>query len=100
MIFVCITYIFSHPIFFFLHNEVYEFSFWAFGGCQGYNWESWKKGGGWYNFLITKVPELANAGITHVWLPPPSQSHSDGTPLPNSSVYVYIISIDLCWVSF
>lgn len=41
---------------------------------QGFNWESWKKEGGWYNFLGGVVGSLADAGITHVWLPPPSQS--------------------------
>ncbi|KAL3734828.1 hypothetical protein ACJRO7_024067 [Eucalyptus globulus] len=41
---------------------------------QGFNWESSEKEGGWYNSLKNLVPDLANAGITHVWLPPPSQS--------------------------
>ncbi|KAJ8618978.1 hypothetical protein MRB53_015164 [Persea americana] len=41
---------------------------------QGFNWESWKKEEGWYNFLQKSVGSLADAGITHVWLPPPSQS--------------------------
>ncbi|KAF8024551.1 hypothetical protein BT93_F1656 [Corymbia citriodora subsp. variegata] len=41
---------------------------------QGFNWESCKKEGGWYNSLRNLVPDLAKAGITHVWLPPPSQS--------------------------
>ncbi|KAK1555446.1 hypothetical protein Q3G72_026539 [Acer saccharum] len=45
---------------------------------QGFNWASCNKPGGWYNFLKNSVDELANAGITHVWLPPPSQSHADG----------------------
>ncbi|XP_058727164.1 alpha-amylase-like [Vicia villosa] len=40
---------------------------------QGFNWESSSKGG-WYNSLKNTIPDLANAGITHVWLPPPSQS--------------------------
>ncbi|PKI50637.1 hypothetical protein CRG98_028949 [Punica granatum] len=40
---------------------------------QGFNWESSKKGG-WYNSLKSLVLDLAGAGITHVWLPPPSQS--------------------------
>ncbi|XP_031128289.1 alpha-amylase-like [Ipomoea triloba] len=44
---------------------------------QGFNWESNKQQGGWYNSLIKSIPDLANAGITHVWLPPPSHSHSD-----------------------
>ncbi|KAJ4701759.1 Alpha-amylase [Melia azedarach] len=41
---------------------------------QGFNWESCNKAGGWYNFLKKRIPDLANTGITHVWLPPPSQS--------------------------
>ncbi|XWS21190.1 hypothetical protein CRYUN_Cryun30bG0034000 [Craigia yunnanensis] len=41
---------------------------------QGFNWESWNKAGGWYNFLQNSVSDIANAGVTHVWLPPPSQS--------------------------
>ncbi|KAH7849624.1 hypothetical protein Vadar_020529 [Vaccinium darrowii] len=41
---------------------------------QGFNWESSNKQGGWYNSLLPLIPELASAGITHVWLPPPSQS--------------------------
>lgn len=43
---------------------------------QGFNWESWKKEGGWYNFLRNSIPELASSGITHVWLPPSSHSVS------------------------
>ncbi|KAL5201570.1 hypothetical protein ABZP36_035924 [Zizania latifolia] len=41
---------------------------------QGFNWESWKKQGGWYNFLHGRVDDIAAAGVTHVWLPPPSHS--------------------------
>lgn len=41
--------------------------------CQGFNWESSKKGG-WYRSLTNSIPELSASGITHVWLPPPSQS--------------------------
>lgn len=41
---------------------------------QGFNWESWKKDGGWYNWLKTLVDDVAASGATHVWLPPPSQS--------------------------
>ncbi|XP_014514988.1 alpha-amylase [Vigna radiata var. radiata] len=48
---------------------------------QGFNWESSKKGG-WYNSLKNSIPDLANAGITHVWLPPPSQSVSPEGYLP------------------
>ncbi|EOY14465.1 hypothetical protein QUC31_000053 [Theobroma cacao] len=41
---------------------------------QGFNWESCNKAGGWYNSLKNSIPDIANAGVTHVWLPPPSQS--------------------------
>ncbi|KAL5705734.1 alpha-amylase [Ranunculus cassubicifolius] len=41
---------------------------------QGFNWESCNKKEGWYNFLQNSVSDLANIGITHVWLPPPSHS--------------------------
>lgn len=41
---------------------------------QGFNWESCNKPGGWYNFLKNSVSDIADAGVTHVWLPPPSQS--------------------------
>ncbi|KAE8718133.1 hypothetical protein F3Y22_tig00110017pilonHSYRG00045 [Hibiscus syriacus] len=40
----------------------------------GFNWESCNKAGGWYNSLKNFIPDIANAGVTHVWLPPPSQS--------------------------
>ncbi|OIW21516.1 hypothetical protein TanjilG_05525 [Lupinus angustifolius] len=48
---------------------------------QGFNWESSNKGG-WYNSLKNTIPDLANAGITHVWLPPPSQSVAPQGYLP------------------
>ncbi|XP_019156826.1 PREDICTED: alpha-amylase-like [Ipomoea nil] len=41
---------------------------------QGFTWTSKDQPGGWWNWLITKVPDLADAGITHVWLPPPSNA--------------------------
>ncbi|KAI3843251.1 hypothetical protein MKX03_030748 [Papaver bracteatum] len=41
---------------------------------KGFNWDSSNKEGGWYNFLKNSAPkDLASAGITHVWLPPPLQ---------------------------
>ncbi|GJN15969.1 hypothetical protein PR202_gb02918 [Eleusine coracana subsp. coracana] len=43
---------------------------------QGFNWESWKAQGGWYNCLKARVNDIADAGVTHVWLPPPSHSVS------------------------
>ncbi|KAF8401534.1 hypothetical protein HHK36_012476 [Tetracentron sinense] len=49
---------------------------------QGFNWQSWKKEGGWYNFLRNSIPELSSAGITHVWLPPPSHSAAPEGYLP------------------
>lgn len=49
---------------------------------QGFNWESSNKNG-WYNSLKSSVPDLANAGITHVWLPPSSQSAGSGEGISN-----------------
>ncbi|KAL9238435.1 hypothetical protein vseg_012855 [Gypsophila vaccaria] len=49
---------------------------------QGFNWESWNKPGGLYNFLLSSVDELCQAGVTHVWLPPPSHSVSPQGYLP------------------
>ncbi|KAJ3695892.1 hypothetical protein LUZ60_001269 [Juncus effusus] len=44
---------------------------------QAFNWESWRKEGGWYNFLGGRVRTIANASVTHVWLPPPTHSVSE-----------------------
>ncbi|CAD6245496.1 unnamed protein product [Miscanthus lutarioriparius] len=49
---------------------------------QGFNWESCKKQGGWYRFLQARVDDIANAGATHVWLPPPSHSVSPQGYMP------------------
>ncbi|XVE55904.1 hypothetical protein DITRI_Ditri03aG0194400 [Diplodiscus trichospermus] len=49
---------------------------------QGFNWESSNKAGGWYNFLKNSVSDIANAGVTHVWLTPPSQSVAPQGYLP------------------
>ncbi|KAL0438716.1 UNVERIFIED_CONTAM: Alpha-amylase [Sesamum latifolium] len=49
---------------------------------QGFNWESSSKQGGWYNSLLNLVPDLASARVTHVWLPPPSQSAAPQGYLP------------------
>lgn len=48
---------------------------------QGFNWES-SNSGRWYNSLKSSVSDLSNAGITHVWLPPPSQSAAPQGYLP------------------
>jgi len=54
---------------------------------QGFNWESCKKQGGWYKFLQARVDDIANAGATHVWLPPPSHSVApQGAPLPAATL--------------
>ncbi|KAL6858816.1 hypothetical protein ACP4OV_017818 [Aristida adscensionis] len=49
---------------------------------QGFNWESCKKQGGWYRFLQERVDDIAGAGVTHVWLPPPSHSVSPQGYMP------------------
>lgn len=49
---------------------------------QGFNWESCNKAGGWYNSLKNYVDDIANAGVTHVWLPPPSHAVSPQGYLP------------------
>ncbi|GLT32427.1 hypothetical protein SLA2020_070960 [Shorea laevis] len=49
---------------------------------QGFDWESSNKQGGWYNSLKNSVSDIAAAGITHVWLPPPSQSAASQGYLP------------------
>ncbi|CAD6245502.1 unnamed protein product [Miscanthus lutarioriparius] len=49
---------------------------------QGFNWESCKQQGGWYNRLKAQVDDIAKAGVTHVWLPPPSHSVSPQGYMP------------------
>ncbi|GMH04037.1 hypothetical protein Nepgr_005876 [Nepenthes gracilis] len=49
---------------------------------QGFNWESCNKQGGWYNWLRNSVDQIARAGVTHVWLPPPTHSVSPQGYLP------------------
>lgn len=49
---------------------------------QGFGWDSCRAGG-WWNVLKEKAPEIARAGFTHVWLPPPSQSVSEEGYLPS-----------------
>ncbi|KAG2244408.1 hypothetical protein Bca52824_093738 [Brassica carinata] len=41
---------------------------------QSFKWESWTQEGGFYNSLHRSIDDLSNSGITHVWLPPSSQS--------------------------
>ncbi|KAF9622542.1 hypothetical protein IFM89_031946 [Coptis chinensis] len=49
---------------------------------MGFNWESSNKVGGWYNFLKNSIADLANVGVTHVWLPPSSHSVAPQGYLP------------------
>ncbi|GAB4838376.1 hypothetical protein Ancab_027910 [Ancistrocladus abbreviatus] len=49
---------------------------------QGFNWESCNKQGGWYNSLKNSVDDIAEAGVTHVWLPPPTHSVAPQGYLP------------------
>ena len=42
---------------------------------QGFNWES-HRGLGWYKTLKEQVPDIAAAGFSAIWLPPPSESVS------------------------
>ena len=39
----------------------------------GFGWDSCDKGN-WYKQVQEKIPEIKEAGFTHVWLPPPSES--------------------------
>jgi len=41
---------------------------------QAFNWESNKYN--WWNNLEGKVSDIAKAGFTSVWLPPPTHSFS------------------------
>eukprot|EP00898_Chlorokybus_atmophyticus_P001198 jgi/Chlat1/2079/Chrsp17S02811 len=45
---------------------------------QGFHWNSHalqaSTGQSWYSYLLSRIPDLASAGITHIWLPPPSKS--------------------------
>mmetsp|Transcript_17941 Transcript_17941/g.53987 ORF Transcript_17941/g.53987 Transcript_17941/m.53987 type:complete len:489 (+) Transcript_17941:115-1581(+) len=48
---------------------------------QGFGWDSCEKGGYW-GIVKEKIPEIREAGFTHVWLPPPSQSVAPQGYLP------------------
>lgn len=50
---------------------------------QAFDWTSSKTGdAGWWRRLRAMAGDLASAGITHAWLPPPSQSASPEGYLP------------------
>ena len=47
--------------------------------AQGFDWVSSKTPNrGWWRELTRMVPDIAAAGVTHLWLPPPSHSVSPG----------------------
>lgn len=48
---------------------------------QAFGWDSCGKGK-WYKHLETLIPDMKEIGVTHVWLPPPSQSVSKQGYLP------------------
>ena len=49
---------------------------------QGFNWESCNSHKKWFNVISDEAGEIANAGFTAVWLPPPTDSVSDQGYLP------------------
>ncbi|KAJ7535987.1 hypothetical protein O6H91_12G052600 [Diphasiastrum complanatum] len=48
---------------------------------SGFNWESWRSPC-WYDVLLKTTQDLAEAGVTDVWLPPPSHSVSPQGYMP------------------
>lgn len=46
---------------------------------QGFYWDSPNESGSgeWWDFVAARVPELAKAGFTHLWLPPAQKSHNN-----------------------
>lgn len=59
---------------------------------QAFNWESHKNN--WYKTLEKQVPDIAKAGFTSVWLPPPSDSVSPQGYLPRD-----LYQLDCCYGS-
>jgi len=49
---------------------------------QGFNWESCNSHKKWFNVVADEAREIADAGFTAVWLPPPTDSVSDQGYLP------------------
>jgi alpha-amylase len=53
---------------------------------QGFNWESCNekvtKGRTWYEVLTSQAPDIAKAGFTSIWMPPPTKSVSKQGYLP------------------
>lgn len=60
---------------------------------QGFNWES-NKNKCWYDVLKNCAKDLSEAGITDVWLPPPSQSVA-----PQGEHYLHLVKgTSYCWI--
>ncbi|MCK5073496.1 MAG: hypothetical protein KAQ98_08735 [Bacteriovoracaceae bacterium] len=55
---------------------------------QGFNWESYRQHGGWYNLLLEKVPDMAQTGFTMIWMPPPNHSYDGEGMYPHSRGYI------------
>lgn len=49
---------------------------------QGFNWESSKVTGGWYNIVQSKAGDLASSQIDMIWMPPPSDAAAPEGYLP------------------
>uniref|UniRef100_A0A0G4GAC1 Fibronectin type-III domain-containing protein n=1 Tax=Chromera velia CCMP2878 TaxID=1169474 RepID=A0A0G4GAC1_9ALVE len=49
---------------------------------QGFNWDSCNNPNGWYKVVESKLPEIAKAKISMLWLPPPAQSVDSHGYLP------------------
>ena len=50
---------------------------------QGFNWES-HRGASWYATIKEQAPQMAAAGFSAIWLPPPSESVSPQGCAPTS----------------
>eukprot|EP00878_Enallax_costatus_P026999 GHUV01029017.1.p1 GENE.GHUV01029017.1~~GHUV01029017.1.p1 ORF type:complete len:503 (+),score=134.49 GHUV01029017.1:122-1630(+) len=50
---------------------------------QSFGWDSWQHSSCFYQYLQTRIPELQAAGVSHVWLPPPSHSVSPQGYMPD-----------------
>ena len=49
---------------------------------QGFNWESARKHGTWYQTVTDLAPRLKSLGFTTIWLPPPTDSVSEEGYMP------------------
>ncbi|GAA0156687.1 amylase [Lithospermum erythrorhizon] len=67
------------PLFYSSSNATLLFQF---GVHRGFNWESSNDAGGWYNTLMNHIQDISDAGVTLVWLPPPSHSVAPQGYLP------------------